>query len=96
MFSKHVQVTVVIRKCEHLLACLAQQNTASHLPLRYIQGNFILNFFPSKILTLFSDQFNTLVPGTFYSMPVGLLLPPIHAQSLALPISYKIKELGWV
>lgn len=69
MFANCVQVTVVKRKCEHLLACLAQQNTLSGLPLWCIQGNFILNFFPSKILNYFFDQFNTLVPGTFCSVP---------------------------
>lgn len=85
MFANCVQVTVVKRKCEHLLACLGQQNTLSGLPLWYAQDNLILNFFPSKIWNLFIDHFNTLVPGTFCSMPSRLLLLPIHPQSLALP-----------
>lgn len=85
MFANCVQVTVVKRKCEHLLACLAQQNTLSGLPLWCIQGNFILNFFPSKILNYFFDQFNTLVPGTFCSVPIRLLLLPVSPQSLAFP-----------
>lgn len=44
---------LVRRKCEHLLARLAQQSTSNSLPLWYIWGNFIWNFCPSNILNFF-------------------------------------------